>query len=619
MKKSNIIFAIIIGLFVFYVGNRCGDIWFQSVQSNVLDKFIEVSESIDGFFVDFKIAFDSKSLACGGLSLFFYFLTVLLIVFNKKNTMPGKEYGSAEWGTALDISKYKDKNPENNMILTKTESMSINTRQTMRNNNILVIGGSGTGKSRFFVKPNLLQLHTSYVVTDPKGTILAEVGKVFAENGYKIKTFNTVDFSKSMHYNPFTFIKEESDIKVFVDLLITSTKERGEKSADPFWENAERLLYMALVGYIFYELNEEERNFATLIKMINNMEVREEDETFMNSIDYIFEELELGTEEFYRKYNMEIEPEREIKPPQPEHFALSQYKKYKLAAGKTAKSILISCGVRLSAFDVKQVRDLTMYDEMELSTLGDKKTILFIIIDDKVTTFNFLAAMMYSQLFKELCDKADNVYNGRLPVHVRIILDEMANIGQIPNFEKIISVIRSREISANVILQNEAQLESLYDKQAGTIIGNCDTTLFLGSGEEKTMENISKRVGKTTLDMRNSSTTKGMQGSYSLQDQKLGRELITSDEVGRMKNDECILFIRGLKPFKSKKFDLTSHRNYKKTADYDKNNYFDIVKYNNEKAEKEKQEIKDFNIEEYLLDDKDLEEIFLKEDCSNSE
>lgn len=505
------------------------------------------------------------------------------------------------------------------MILTKTESMSINTRQTMRNNNILVIGGSGTGKSRFFVKPNLLQLHTSYVVTDPKGTILAEVGKVFAENGYKIKTFNTVDFSKSMHYNPFTFIKEESDIKVFVDLLITSTKERGEKSADPFWENAERLLYMALAGYIFYELNEEERNFATLIKMINNMEVREEDETFMNSIDYIFEELELGTEEFYRKYNMEIEPEREIKPPQPEHFALSQYKKYKLAAGKTAKSILISCGVRLSAFDVKQVRDLTMYDEMELSTLGDKKTILFIIIDDKVTTFNFLAAMMYSQLFKELCDKADNVYNGRLPVHVRVILDEMANIGQIPNFEKIISVIRSREISANVILQNEAQLESLYDKQASTIIGNCDTTLFLGSGEEKTMENISKRVGKTTLDMRNSSTTKGMQGSYSLQDQKLGRELITSDEVGRMKNDECILFIRGLKPFKSKKFDLTSHRNYKKTADYDKNNYFDIVKYNNEKAEKEKQEIKDFNIEEYLLDDKDLEEIFLKEDCSNSE
>ena len=375
MKKSDIIFAIIIGLFVFYVGNRCGDVWFQSAQGNVLDKFIEVSESIDGFFSDFKIVFDSKSLACGGLSLFFYFLAVLLIVFNKKNTMPGKEYGSAEWGTALDISKYKDKNPENNMILTKTENMSINTRQTMRNNNILVIGGSGSGKTRFFVKPNLLQLHSSYVVTDPKGTILAEVGKVFAENGYKIKTFNTVDFSKSMRYNPFTFIKDESDIKVFVDLLITSTKEKGEKSADPFWENAERLLYMALVGYIFYELNKEEHNFATLIKMINNMEVREDDETFMNSIDYIFEELELGTDEFYRKYNMEIEPDREIKPPQPEHFALSQYKKYKLAAGKTAKSILISCGVRLSAFDVKQVRDLTMYDEMELSTIGDEKTI----------------------------------------------------------------------------------------------------------------------------------------------------------------------------------------------------------------------------------------------------
>jgi type IV secretion system protein VirD4 len=481
----------------------------------------------------------------------------------------------------------------------------------MRNNNVIVIGGSGSGKTRFFLKPNLMQLHTSYVITDPKGTVLNEVGKMFADAGYVIKVFNTVDFSKSMHYNPFTFIKSEADIKVFTDLLITSTKEKGEKSADQFWENSERLLYMALIGYIYYELNEDEHNFASLLRMINSMEVRENDEAFKNPVDYMFEELEIGTKAFCKKYNVTLTPDREVKPPQPEHFALSQYKKYKLAAGKTAKSILISAGVRLSAFDVKEVRDMTMYDEMELGTIGDTKTILFIIIDDKVSTFNFLAAMMYSQLFKELCDKADNVYGGRLPVHVRCMLDEFANIGQIPNFEKIISIIRSREISVDVIVQNMAQIEAIYDKQAGTLVGNCDTTVFLGSGEDKTMKSISERVGKTTIDHRSSSETKGSQGSYSLQNQILGRELITPDEVGRMDNSECIVFIRGLKPFKAKKYDITKHPNYKKSGDYKKENLFDIVAYNAQKAKQEKQEIEDFNIEDYLIDEKDLEELII--------
>ncbi|MBR1737708.1 MAG: type IV secretory system conjugative DNA transfer family protein, partial [Firmicutes bacterium] len=530
--------------------------------------------------------------------------------FCKKNYMPGKEHGSAEWGTASDIAKYKDSKYENNMLFTDTESMSLNTRKTRRNNNVLVIGGSGSGKTRFFIKPNLLQLHSSYVITDPKGTVLTEVGAVFANAGYVIKTFNTVDFSKSMHYNPFTFMKTQADIKVFTDILITSTKEKGEKSADQFWENSERLLYMALIGYIIYELPEEEHNFASLLKMINAMEVRENDETFMNVVDYAFEELEIGTEEFCKKYKVEITPDREIKKPQPEHFALSQYRKYKLAAGKTAKSILISCGVRLSAFDVEEVREMTKYDEMELGTIGDRKTILFIIIDDKVTTFNFLANMMYSQLFKELCDKADNVYGGRLPVHTRILLDEFANIGQIPNFEKIISIIRSREISVDVIVQNMAQIEALYDKQAGTLTGNCDTTLFLGSGENQTMKTISERVGKTTIDHRSSSETKGTQGSYSLQNQILGRDLITPDEVGKLDNDECILFIRGVKPFRSKKYNLERHPNYKKTGDYKKEYSFDIVEYN-EKLKQEIAQNDDINIEDYILDDKDLEELVI--------
>ena len=607
--KSKIAFMIICGALVFGVGNNCAYNYMHSQAADIGGKLEDVSTGLERIDKEFYI-FDLKSLGAGCLCLFFYSLGCIYAIFCKRNTMPGREHGSAEWGTAKDIAKFKDSKFDNNMLLTATEWMSLNTRQTMRNNNILVIGGSGSGKTRFFLKPNLLQMHCSYVITDPKGTVLNEVGKALADAGYKIKVFNTVDFSKSMHYNPFTFIKTEADIKVFVDILITSTKEKGEKSSDPFWENAERLLYMALIGYIIYVLPKEEHNFASLLSLINSMEVREDDETFMNAVDYAFEELEIGTKAFSEKRNRPIGDESKILEPQPEHFALLQYKKYKMAAGKTAKSILISCGVRLSAFDIKEVREMTMYDEMELSTLGDEKQILFIVIDDKVTTFNFLANMMYSQLFKELCDKADNHYGGRLPVHVRCMLDEFANIGQIPNFEKIISIIRSREISVDVIVQNLAQIEALYDKQAGTLVGNCDTTLFLGSGENQTMKNISERVGKATIDHRSSSTTKGQQGSFSLQNQILGRELITPDEVGRLNNNECILFIRGLKPFKSKKYDLTKHPNYRKTGDYRKEFLFDIGKYNAKQEAKRSEQGKssnDINIEDYLLDDKDLE------------
>ena len=608
MKKEQMIFAVIIGILVFYIGNRCGYIYCTSTAADMVGKLNDISEGLE----EYSLAFTPKSLLAALCSMFFYALGVIYVVFAQKNRMPGIDHGSAKWGTSADIAKYKDKKPDNDMILTATESMSLNTRQTMRNNNILVIGGSGSGKTRFFVKPNLMQLHCSYVMTDPKGTVMAEVGNIFAEADYEIKTFNTVDFSKSMHYNPFTFIKSESDIKVFADMIITSTKQKGEKSNDPFWENAECLLYMALIGYMFYELNEDEQNFETLIKILNKMEVKEEDEDFKNHVDYMFEELEIGTDALAEKYGIEFPPDRPKKQPQPDHFAVSQYCKFKMAAGKTLRSILITAGVRLSPFDVKEVREMTRYDEMELGTMGDKKTMLFIIIDDKVSTYNFLANMMYCQLFKELCDKADTVYGGRLPVHVRFLIDEFANVGMIPSFEKIISVIRSREISVSVIVQNLAQIESLYDKQMGTIVGNCDTTLFLGSGEVNTMKNISERVGKSTIDHTGSSTTKGTQGSYSLQDQILGRELITPDEVGRLDNNECILFIRGLRPFKSRKYDITKHKNFRKTADFNKKYLFDILEYNKSKKIQEEKEDREFDLDEYLLDDMSIEELDAK-------
>ncbi len=607
MKDRKMPLYILLGIIPLYVGNVCGYAYFTT-DGDLNTKLTAISKAFDTF----SFGFNLKSLLVGGVAVFFYSLAVIYKIFCKKKIMPGIEHGSADWGTSVDIAKFKDKeNKDNNMIFTETEQMSLNTRQTMRNNNVLVIGGSGSGKTRFFIKPNLLQLHSSYVVTDPKGTVLNEVGKVLADDGYIIKVFNTVDFSKSMRYNPFTFIKNEADIKVFVDILITSTNEKGQKSSDPFWENSERLLYMALIGYIYYQCDKKQHNFASLLKMLNAMEVKENDENFMNSIDFAFEELKLGTVEFNKKYKITEKPEVIIEP-QPEHFAVTQYTKFKMSAGKTAKSILISCGVRLSAFDIAEVREMTMYDEMELSTVGDKKTALFIIIDDKVSTFNFLANMMYSQLFKELCDKADNEYHGRLPVHVRCLLDEFSNIGQIPNFEKIISIIRSREISVDVIVQNMAQIEALYDKQAGTIVGNCDTTLFLGSGENSTMKNISERVGKATISHKSSSTTKGQQGSFSLQNQILGRELITPDEVGRLDNGECILFIRGLKPFKSKKYNYTKHPRYKQTGDANGEFMFKLSDY---KKATENDKNDNFNLNDYTITEEDI--VFLSNGENN--
>ncbi|MCD8214452.1 MAG: type IV secretory system conjugative DNA transfer family protein [Clostridiales bacterium] len=411
---------------------------------------------------------------------------------------------------------------------------------------------------------------------------------MLVNNGYKIKVFNTVDFSRSMKYNPFSFIRCEADIKVFVDLFISGTKEKGEQSADKFWENAERLLYMALVGYLYFFADPEHRNFAELSRLINLMEVREDDENFKNDVDYMFEEIELGSVAFAEKYNLEKPADEDIIPSEPNNFAVDQYKKYKLAAAKTAKSILISCGVRLAPFDIDVVREMTKYDEMELDKIGDEKTALFIIIDDKISSFNFLCAIMYSQLFKDLCDKADNVYHGRLPIHVRCILDEFPNVGQIPDFERIIAVIRSREISANVIVQNPAQIKKLYGENAKTIEGCCDSILFLGSSESEVNKYISDKVGKTTIDHRGTSTSKGQSGSYSVSDQIISRELITPAEVGLLPNDECILFIRGIRPFKSKKIRLDKCRNHQQLADFNSDMYFDIKKYN--KVMKERKE-----------------------------
>ncbi|MCD7855344.1 MAG: type IV secretory system conjugative DNA transfer family protein, partial [Clostridiales bacterium] len=484
-------------------------------------KLSYISENLYISALKFHLPYAFKDILWGLTAVFCWALFVLYTFYGAKNLRPGEEHGSAKWGEKSDLiaNKLIDRKYENNVLFTNSERMSLNTRQTLRNNNTLIIGGSGSGKTRFWVKPNILQMHTSFVITDPKGTLLGDVGQMLVNNGYKIKVFNTVDFSKSMKYNPFSFIRCEADIKVFVDLFISGTKEKGEQSADKFWENAERLLYMALVGYLYYFTDEENRNFAELSRLINLMEVREEDENFKNEVDYMFEEIEIGSEAFAEKYNIEKPGDEDILPPEPNNFAVAQYKKYKLSAAKTAKSILISCGVRLAPFDIDVVREMTMYDEMELDKLGDEKTALFIIIDDKISSFNFLCAIMYSQLFKDLCDKADNVYKGRLPVHVRCILDEFPNCGQIPDFEKIIAVIRSREISANVIVQNPAQIKKLYGENAKTIEGCCDSILFLGSSENDVNKYISEKVGKTTIDHKGTSTSKGQSGSYSVSDQ----------------------------------------------------------------------------------------------------
>ncbi|CNK68693.1 Protein virD4 [Streptococcus agalactiae] len=481
---------------------------------------------------------------------------------NAKKFRQGKEYGSARWGTRKDIEPYVDEKFQNNILLTQTERLTMNGRPAnpkyARNKNVLVIGGSGSGKTRFYVKPNLMQMHSSYCVTDPKGTIVIECGKMLEDNGYEIKILNTINFKKSMKYNPFAYLRSEKDILKLVQTIIANTKGEGEKAGEDFWVKAEKLYYTALIGYIFYEAPREERNFATLLDMIDASEVREDDETYMNPIDRLFEALEKK---------------------EPTHFAVKQYKKYKLAAGKTAKSILISCGARLAPFDIQELRDLMKEDELELDTLGDRKTALFVIISDTDDTFNFVVSIMYSQLFNLLCDKADDEYGGRLPVHVRCLLDEFANIGLIPKFEKLIATIRSREISASIILQAQSQLKAIYKDNADTIVGNCDSTLFLGGKEKTTLKELSETLGKETIDLYNTSETRSNANSYGLNYQKTGKELMSQDEITVMDGSKCIFQLRGVRPFLSDKFDITKHKNYKLLEDYDKKNVFDIESY----------------------------------------
>ena len=481
---------------------------------------------------------------------------------NAKKFRQGKEYGSARWGTRKDIEPYVDEKFQNNILLTQTERLTMNGRPAnpkyARNKNVLVIGGSGSGKTRFYVKPNLMQMHSSYCVTDPKGTIVIECGKMLEDNGYEIKILNTINFKKSMKYNPFAYLRSEKDILKLVQTIIANTKGEGEKAGEDFWVKAEKLYYTALIGYIFYEAPREEKNFATLLDMIDASEVREDDETYMNPIDRIFEALEKK---------------------EPTHFAVKQYKKYKLAAGKTAKSILISCGARLAPFDIQELRDLMKEDELELDTLGDRKTALFVIISDTDDTFNFVVSIMYSQLFNLLCDKADDEYGGRLPVHVRCLLDEFANIGLIPKFEKLIATIRSREISASIILQAQSQLKAIYKDNADTIVGNCDSTLFLGGKEKTTLKELSETLGKETIDLYNTSETRSNANSYGLNYQKTGKELMSQDEITVMDGSKCIFQLRGVRPFLSDKFDITKHKNYKLLEDYDKKNVFDIESY----------------------------------------
>lgn len=491
---------------------------------------------------------------------------VKLIVYskgkNKKKYRQGKEYGSARWGESKDIAPYIDPKFENNVLITNTERLTMNSRpkspKYARNKNVLVIGGSGSGKTRFYVKPNLMQMHSSYVVTDPKGTLVLECGKMLYENGYDIKILNTINFKKSMKYNPFAYLRSEKDILKLVQTIIANTKGDGEKAGEDFWVKAEKLYYTALIGYIYYEAPEEEKNFKTLLDMIDASEVREDDETYMNPIDRLFEALEKKD---------------------PSHFAVKQYKKYKLAAGKTAKSILISCGARLAPFDIRELRELMSEDELDLDKIGDRKTALFVIISDTDDTFNFVVSIMYSQLFNLLCDKADDVYGGRLPVHVRCLLDEFANIGLIPKFEKLIATIRSREISASIILQAQSQLKAIYKDHADTIVGNCDSTLFLGGKEKTTVKELSETLGKETIDLYNTSETRSNQKSFGLNYQKTGKELMSQDEITVMDGGKCIYQLRGVRPFLSDKFDITKHKNYKLLEDYDKKNLFDVEEY----------------------------------------
>ena len=525
-------------------------------------KLMNIGQGFSAAFENAAPSFNPMDLLIGVAGAVIIRLVIYSKQKNAKKYRKGMEYGTARWGTPADIKPFIDPMFENNILLTQTERLMMSNRpkepKNARNKNILVIGGSGSGKTRFFAKPNLMQLHSSYVITDPKGSILIECGQLLQRAKYKIKVLNTINFSKSMHYNPFSYLRSEKDILKLVNTIIVNTKGEGAQSGEDFWVKAERLYYTALIGYIYYEAPEEEKNIITLLDMINASDTREDDEDYKNPVDLMFDRLE----------------EKD-----PEHFALKQYKKYKLAAGKTAKSILISCGARLAPFDIKELRDLMEYDEMELDTLGDRKTALFLIMSDTDSTFNFVIAILQSQLFNLLCDKADDVYGGRLPVHVRCILDEFANIGQIPQFDKLIATIRSREISASIILQSQSQLKAIYKDNADTIVGNCDTMLFLGGKEKTTLKEISEILGKETIDSFNTSENRGKEISHGLNYQKLGKELMTQDEIATMDGGMCILQVRGVRPFFSKKYDITQHPNYKYLSDADKKNAFDVERY----------------------------------------
>ena len=547
------------------------------------EKLLHIGQSFQTAFASSAPSFHALDICVGILGAVLVRLAVYVKGKNAKKYRKGIEYGSARWGTAADITPYVDPVPDWNIPLTRTESLTMTSRPKQpkyaRNKNILVIGGSGSGKTRFFVKPSIMQMHSSYVITDPKGQLLTETGKMLLhgapkldENGkpvrddrgriiyepYRIKVLNTINFSKSMKYNPLAYVRSEKDILKLVNVIIANTKGDGEKSSEDFWVKAERLLYCALIGYIWYEAEPEERNFITLLDLLNACEAREDDETYKSPVDILFDDLAKK---------------------QPEHFAVKQYVKFKMAAGKTLKSILVSCGARLSPFDIKELRDIMTEDELELDTMGDRKTALFLIMSDTDTTFNFVIAMLQSQLFNLLCDKADDFYNGRLPVHVRCLLDEFANIGQIPNFDKLIATIRSREISASIILQSQSQLKTIYKDAADTIVGNCDVTLFLGGKEKSTLKEISELLGKETIDSLSQSENRGVQTSHGLSYQKLGKELMTQDEIAVMDGGKCILQLRGVRPFFSDKFDITKHPRYQYLSDADKRNVFDVERY----------------------------------------
>ena len=553
-------------LFV-YLFDKVGAAVRLSPGMDASQKILHLGEGFTAAFASAAPSFHPIDLLIGIAGAVIIRLAVYVKGKNAKKYRKGIEYGSARWGNAEDIKPYIDPVFENNIPLTQTERLTMNSRPKQpkyaRNKNILVIGGSGSGKTRFFVKPSLMQCSskdfpTSYIVTDPKGTLILETGKMLQRYGYRIKALNTINFKKSMKYNPFAYLRSEKDILKLVNTIIANTKGDGEKSGEDFWVKSERLFYCALIGYIHYEAPEEEKNFTTLLEMINASEAREDDPEFQSPVDLMFERLE----------------EKD-----PEHFAVRQYKKFLLSAGKTRSSILISCGARLAPFDIKELRELMETDEMELDTLGDRKTALFVIISDTDDTFNFVVSILYTQLFNLLCDKADDEYGGRLPVHVRCLLDEFANIGQIPKFEKLIATIRSREISASIILQSQSQLKAIYKDNADTIIGNCDTTLFLGGKEKSTLKEMSELLGKETIDSFNTSETRGRELSHGLNYQKLGKELMTQDEIAVMDGGKCILQVRGVRPFFSDKFDITKHPKYKYLSDYDKKNAFDMEKY----------------------------------------